>query len=248
MSSAPGDKNCGTPRCWSGSSAQTAASPTTLRGAFFWCWSTKSCRGGKSHSPSSSVWSKQQCQALTGSRPISKLGRPSHTLHSVGHSHEQQLHRGRNRLCDSLSEPAASHPQLLNRRHLHGNVSCSIALICALLRLTRTAASSAPQGSGDRTSTAPHRPNWSETPKRDCYCQSRRGNRLFELGLGEVALAFTAASSKADQAAIADVLAAHGRAGFAAAWLRRKGLDWAAELLEPAAPPNATTLSKEAHS
>jgi type IV secretion system protein TrbE len=36
------------------------------------------------------------------------------------------------------------------------------------------------------------------TPKRDYY-QSRRGNRLFELRLGEVALAFTAASSKADQ-------------------------------------------------
>jgi hypothetical protein len=58
---------------------------------------------------------------------------------------------------------------------------------------------------------------------------------VFELGLGEVALAFTAASSKADQSAIADVLAVHGRAGFAVAWLRRKGLDWAAELLEPAA-------------
>ena len=28
------------------------------------------------------------------------------------------------------------------------------------------------------------------TPKRDYYCQSRRGNRLFELGLGDVALAF----------------------------------------------------------
>ena len=42
------------------------------------------------------------------------------------------------------------------------------------------------------------------TPKRDYYCQSRRGNRLFELGLGEVALALTAASSKSDQAAIAD--------------------------------------------
>ena len=44
------------------------------------------------------------------------------------------------------------------------------------------------------------------TPKRDYYCQSRRGNRLFELGLSEVALAFTAASSKTDQAAIADTL------------------------------------------
>jgi type IV secretion system protein VirB4 len=74
-------------------------------------------------------------------------------------------------------------------------------------------------------------------PKRDYYCQSRRGNRLFELGLGEVALAFTAASSKADQAAIADVLATHGRDGFAAAWLTRKGLDWAAQLLKPAPAP-----------
>ena len=61
------------------------------------------------------------------------------------------------------------------------------------------------------------------TPKRDYYCQSRRGNRLFELGLCEVALAFTAASSKTDQAAIAEILAAHGRDGFAAAWLRQQG-------------------------
>src|SRR6516165_1502355 len=71
------------------------------------------------------------------------------------------------------------------------------------------------------------------TPKRDYYCQSRRGNRLFELGLGEVALAFTAASSKTDQAAIAEVLAEHGHDGFAAGWLRHKGLDWAANLLTP---------------
>jgi type IV secretion system protein VirB4 len=83
------------------------------------------------------------------------------------------------------------------------------------------------------------------TPKRDYYCQSRRGNRLFELGLGEVALAFTAASSKADQAAIADVLANHGRAGFAAAWLRHRGLDWAVELLAPAAAPDPSGVSKE---
>ncbi len=69
------------------------------------------------------------------------------------------------------------------------------------------------------------------TPKRDYYCQSRRGNRLFELGLSEVALAFTAASSKTDQATIAKIVAAHGRPGFAAAWLRHKGLDWAAEML-----------------
>ncbi|SCW85425.1 type IV secretion system protein VirB4 [Sphingobium faniae] len=74
------------------------------------------------------------------------------------------------------------------------------------------------------------------TPKRDYYCQSRRGNRLFDLGLGDVALAFTAASSKTDQARIADLIAEQGRDGFAAAWLRIRGLEWAADLLSPAAP------------
>ncbi len=69
------------------------------------------------------------------------------------------------------------------------------------------------------------------TPKRDYYCQSRRGNRLFELGLSEIALAFTAASAKTDQAAIAETVAACGPAEFAAAWLQGKGLDWAANML-----------------
>jgi len=69
------------------------------------------------------------------------------------------------------------------------------------------------------------------TPKRDYYCQSRRGNRLFELGLGDAALAVTAASAKSDQAAIAALMAEHGQTGFAAAWLRHKGADWAADLL-----------------
>jgi type IV secretion system protein VirB4 len=69
------------------------------------------------------------------------------------------------------------------------------------------------------------------TPKRDYYCQSRRGNRLFELGLSEIALAFTAASSKTDQVVIAETVATYGADGFAAAWLRGKGLDWAANML-----------------
>ena len=68
-------------------------------------------------------------------------------------------------------------------------------------------------------------------PKRDYYCQSRRGNRLFELGLGEVALALCAASSKTDQTDIARIIASHGRAGFLDAWLRHRGLDWAADLV-----------------
>ena len=74
-------------------------------------------------------------------------------------------------------------------------------------------------------------PRSAPRPKRDYYCQSRRGNRLFELGLGEVALAFCAASSKTDQAAIARVLAEHGRDGFMAAWLRLRGAGWAADLI-----------------
>ena len=71
------------------------------------------------------------------------------------------------------------------------------------------------------------------TPKRDYYLQSRRGNRLFELGLGPVALAFCAASAPADRALIDRVLAKAGSAGFAAAWLSARGLDWAADLITP---------------
>lgn len=77
------------------------------------------------------------------------------------------------------------------------------------------------------------------TPKRDYYCQSRRGNRLFELGLGEVALAFTAASSKTDQTAIEQLLAEHGRDGFVPAWLQRRGVAWAADLI-----PNLGNLER----
>ncbi|MGY3441281.1 conjugal transfer protein TrbE [Bradyrhizobium sp. USDA 4473] len=69
------------------------------------------------------------------------------------------------------------------------------------------------------------------TPKRDYYCQSRRGNRLFELGLGPVALAFCAASSKADHAAIERVIADQGGESFATAWLAAHELLWAADLI-----------------
>lgn len=77
------------------------------------------------------------------------------------------------------------------------------------------------------------------TPKRDYYCQSRRGNRMFELGLGEVALAFAAASSKTDQAAIDRLLAEHGREAFVPAWLQHRGAGWAVDLI-----PNLGNLEK----
>ncbi|TYL72272.1 conjugal transfer protein TrbE [Bradyrhizobium cytisi] len=69
------------------------------------------------------------------------------------------------------------------------------------------------------------------TPKRDYYCQSRRGNRLFELGLGEIALAFAAASSKTDQTLIERVLEEHGRDEFVAGWLKARDLGWACNLI-----------------
>ncbi|MER8640079.1 conjugal transfer protein TrbE [Mesorhizobium sp. M0998] len=68
-------------------------------------------------------------------------------------------------------------------------------------------------------------------PKRDYYCQSRRGNRLFELGLGPIALALCATSSKSDQAAIGRIVAEAGRDHFLEAWLAERSLSWAADLI-----------------
>ncbi len=69
------------------------------------------------------------------------------------------------------------------------------------------------------------------TPKRHYYLQSRRGNRLFELGLGPIALALCGASSPSDQQRIDRVLAEHGGEAFTAAFLESAGLDWAVEPL-----------------
>jgi len=69
------------------------------------------------------------------------------------------------------------------------------------------------------------------TPKRDYYYQSRLGNRLFDLDLGPVTLAFAASASPAEQREIDRILQTSGAADFAPAWLRHRGLDWAADLL-----------------
>ncbi|MFS2108153.1 conjugal transfer protein TrbE [Sphingomonas sp. Sphisp140] len=69
------------------------------------------------------------------------------------------------------------------------------------------------------------------TPKRHYYLQSAAGNRLFELGLGPVALALCGASDPATQARIDALLAEHGPADFAARFFEAAGLDWAAALL-----------------
>jgi type IV secretion/conjugal transfer VirB4 family ATPase len=69
------------------------------------------------------------------------------------------------------------------------------------------------------------------TGKREYYYQSASGNRLFELGLGPVALAAVGSASPGDQALISRLLAEHGPAGFAAAFYRAKGLPEVADFL-----------------
>lgn len=68
-------------------------------------------------------------------------------------------------------------------------------------------------------------------PKRDYYLQSPMGNRLFDLGLGPLALSFTAASALEDQKLISQILASPQSDSFAAQWLRAKNLNWAADIL-----------------
>ncbi|OKO84063.1 conjugal transfer protein TrbE [Bradyrhizobium sp. NAS96.2] len=69
------------------------------------------------------------------------------------------------------------------------------------------------------------------SPKRDYYLQSRAGNRMFELGLGPVALAFVGASSPEDQRAIDVVLSRTGPRHFGERYLNERGLHWAANLI-----------------
>ncbi|MER8669685.1 conjugal transfer protein TrbE [Mesorhizobium sp. M1156] len=76
------------------------------------------------------------------------------------------------------------------------------------------------------------------TPKRQYYLQSRRGNRLFELGLGPITLALCGASDPATQTLIDRVLSEHGQDSFAARFLSARGLDWAAELLQQFPQPD----------
>jgi type IV secretion system protein VirB4 len=68
------------------------------------------------------------------------------------------------------------------------------------------------------------------TPKRHYYFQSAIGNRLFELGLGPVALALCGASSPETQALI-DRLVHQSPNAFAERFLAEKNLAWAADLI-----------------
>ena len=88
------------------------------------------------------------------------------------------------------------------------------------------------------------------TPKRDYYYQSPLGCRVFELGLGPIALALCGASTPEDHQTLDRIQAETEGDGFAECWLIEKGLPWAANLLarwpgqdpgahEPLAPSHA---------
>ncbi|HKY82837.1 conjugal transfer protein TrbE [Novosphingobium mathurense] len=69
------------------------------------------------------------------------------------------------------------------------------------------------------------------TPKRHYYLQSRRGNRLFELALGPIALCLCGASDPETQNLIDALLRSEGADGFLAAFLEARGFSWASELI-----------------
>jgi type IV secretion system protein TrbE len=83
------------------------------------------------------------------------------------------------------------------------------------------------------------------TPKRHYYLQSTRGNRLFELGLGPVALTLCGASDPASQRLIDVVIAERGLDTFAEHFLEARDLDWAAALTRTFAAPSHPRANQE---
>ena len=82
-------------------------------------------------------------------------------------------------------------------------------------------------------------------PKREYYYASREGNRLFELGLDETALAFCAAGSPEDQRRIDRVRGEYDPNDFAWGYLTDLGLRDAAKLLNPHHEPQGDDHENE---
>lgn len=72
------------------------------------------------------------------------------------------------------------------------------------------------------------------TPKQDYYAQTARGNRLFELNLGPLALAICGASRLEDQRLMDQLLKEHDEVGFVIAFLRAKDFAHEADLIAKA--------------
>jgi type IV secretion system protein VirB4 len=79
------------------------------------------------------------------------------------------------------------------------------------------------------------------SPKRDYYLQSRRGNRLFDLALGPIALGLCGASGAASQRLIERILEEGGGDDFLSHFLKARGLGWAAALIDRFAAPTKET-------
>jgi type IV secretion system protein TrbE len=72
------------------------------------------------------------------------------------------------------------------------------------------------------------------TPKQDYYAQTARGNRLFELNLGPLALAICGASRPEDHKLMDRLLKDHDEVGFVIAFLKAKGFEDEAQLIAKA--------------
>jgi type IV secretion system protein TrbE len=87
------------------------------------------------------------------------------------------------------------------------------------------------------------------TPKQDYYAQTARGNRLFELDLGPLALAICSASTLQDHKLMDQLLKDHDEVGFVIAFLRAKDFESEAEMIERTTPVDqakaAQTISEE---
>lgn len=70
------------------------------------------------------------------------------------------------------------------------------------------------------------------TPKQQYYYQSRLGNRLFDVELGPLALAFCGASRSEDKFLVKEILHKYGREKFLVEYLQTKNLKWVMELYD----------------
>jgi type IV secretion system protein VirB4 len=85
-------------------------------------------------------------------------------------------------------------------------------------------------------------------PKREYWYQSDAGDRMFELGLGDLGLALAGSSSTRDHRIMDAILEKFGEDEFVQAFLVAKGVGWAAEMIQEGSTdmyPDAATLLGE---
>jgi type IV secretion system protein TrbE len=85
------------------------------------------------------------------------------------------------------------------------------------------------------------------TPKQDYYAQTAKGNRLFELDLGPLALAICSASTLADHKLMDQLQREHDEVGFVIAFLRAKGFEAEAEMIERATQDHQLWPTRKGH-